>query len=196
MYFSRKNKLVGKEASLLLQQNLRVNFRHSALMQITLNLLIFGWILIHNVIDALSSLRIKSSSSRKGVSYFLPLKFSSNDVEPNISEEKAIIITPNAMNHLQSLQDKVGGGKCFRMGVKAGGCSGMSYVMDFIPNEQISDDDYTEEFGGIKCVMDPKSMLYLYGLQLDYSDELIGGGFKFSNPNAETSCGCGKSFGV
>ena len=47
-----------------------------------------------------------------------------------------------------------------------------------------------------RCAVDPKSLLYLYGLQLDYSDELIGGGFKFSNPNAETSCGCGKSFGV
>lgn len=47
-----------------------------------------------------------------------------------------------------------------------------------------------------RCVVDPKSLLFLFGLQLDYSDELIGGGFKFVNPNAETSCGCGKSFGV
>jgi len=47
-----------------------------------------------------------------------------------------------------------------------------------------------------RCAVDPKSLLFLYGLKLDYSPELIGGGFKFSNPNAETSCGCGKSFGV
>jgi iron-sulfur cluster assembly accessory protein len=48
----------------------------------------------------------------------------------------------------------------------------------------------------LKCVVDAKSMLYLYGLELDYSTELIGGGFKFFNPNAEESCGCGSSFGV
>jgi Fe-S cluster assembly iron-binding protein IscA len=90
-------------------------------------------------------------------------------------EENVIKITPKAMKHISELKAKMNDGKnCLRMGVKAGGCSGMSYVM----------------------VVDPKSLLYLYGLQLDYSDELIGGGFKFSNPNAETSCGCGKSFGV
>ena len=50
--------------------------------------------------------------------------------------------------------------------------------------------------GTIRCVIDPKSLMFLYGLQLDYSDELIGGGFSFANPNAEETCGCGKSFGV
>lgn len=53
-----------------------------------------------------------------------------------------------------------------------------------------------EEYEGFKCVIDPKSVLYLYGLELDFSDALIGGGFQFQNPNAESSCGCGKSFGV
>lgn len=82
------------------------------------------------------------------------------------------------------------------MGVKSGGCSGMSYVMDIIEPSSVNEDDLIETFDGIKCVVDPKSLLYLYGLKLDYSDELIGGGFKFTNPNAESSCGCGKSFGV
>jgi len=82
------------------------------------------------------------------------------------------------------------------MGVRAGGCSGMSYVMDFISVNDVTGDDHIEEYDGIKCVVDPKSLMFLYGLQLDYSDELIGGGFKFQNPNAESSCGCGKSFGV
>ena len=82
------------------------------------------------------------------------------------------------------------------MGIRAGGCSGMSYVMDMIPPDQIKEDDHVEIYEGIQCVVDPKSLLYLFGLQLDYSDELIGGGFKFINPNAETSCGCGKSFNV
>lgn len=72
----------------------------------------------------------------------------------------------------------------------------MSYVMDFVDENSITEDDHIEIFGNIKAVIDPKSLLFLYGLQLDYSDELIGGGFKFENPNAETSCGCGKSFGV
>ena len=48
----------------------------------------------------------------------------------------------------------------------------------------------------MRCVIDPKSLMFLYGMQLDYSDELIGGGFSFSNPNAEETCGCGKSFGI
>ena len=55
-------------------------------------------------------------------------------------------------------------------------------------------EDWVEE--GVRCVIDPKSLLYLFGLQLDYSTELIGGGFNFQNPNAETTCGCGKSFNV
>ena len=76
------------------------------------------------------------------------------------------------------------------------GCSGMSYVMDFVEENTLTEDDQVEVYDDIKCVVDRKSLLYLYGLQLDYSDELIGGGFKFSNPNAESNCGCGKSFGV
>lgn len=78
-----------------------------------------------------------------------------------------------------------------RMGVRNGGCSGLSYVMDFSTRDAIEDDDAVDEYEeeGIICVVDSKSMLYLYGLELDYSDELIGGGFKFFNPNAEESCG-------
>lgn len=87
-----------------------------------------------------------------------------------------------------------------RMGVRNGGCSGLSYVMDFSTEEDIEEEDevdtYDEVEGGIRCVVDAKSLLYLYGLELDYSDELIGGGFQFFNPNAEDSCGCGSSFGV
>ncbi|EEC45780.1 predicted protein, partial [Phaeodactylum tricornutum CCAP 1055/1] len=85
-----------------------------------------------------------------------------------------------------------------RMGVRSGGCSGMSYVMDFAKAADIQEDDQVDEYMSdrIQCVVDSKSMLYLYGLELDYSNELIGGGFQFFNPNAEESCGCGSSFGV
>eukprot|EP00529_Nitzschia_sp_RCC80_P032211 CAMPEP_0113468958 /NCGR_PEP_ID=MMETSP0014_2-20120614/15639_1 /TAXON_ID=2857 /ORGANISM="Nitzschia sp." /LENGTH=222 /DNA_ID=CAMNT_0000361395 /DNA_START=184 /DNA_END=852 /DNA_ORIENTATION=+ /assembly_acc=CAM_ASM_000159 len=121
------------------------------------------------------------------------------------SPEDAIInIKPKAMSRLRELREKEQQGKeeevrlVLRMGVRNGGCSGLSYVMDFSSEDSITDDDQVDEYPAerLKCVVDAKSMLYLYGLELDYSDELIGGGFKFFNPNAEESCGCGSSFGV
>lgn len=110
--------------------------------------------------------------------------------------ERVINITPKALLTLQDLLSKDPSKPLLRMGVKAGGCSGMSYVMDFITENDINTDDHEEFYEGIRCVVDPKSLLFLYGLQLDYSDELIGGGFKFMNPNAESSCGCGSSFSL
>mmetsp|Transcript_26969 Transcript_26969/g.92077 ORF Transcript_26969/g.92077 Transcript_26969/m.92077 type:complete len:93 (-) Transcript_26969:6-284(-) len=83
---------------------------------------------------------------------------------------------------------------CLRVGVKQGGCNGMSYVMDFEEIGKIEADDSVIDGQGFKIVCDPKSLLYLFGLELDYSDELIGGGFQFHNPNADSECGCGKSF--
>lgn len=122
-----------------------------------------------------------------------------------VPEDAVITIKPRAMKRLRELKamdpaTKEGGGKLvLRMGVRSGGCSGMSYVMDFASLADIDDaddavDEYTED--GIVCVVDTKSVLYLYGLELDYSEKLIGGGFLFNNPNAEESCGCGSSFGV
>ena len=72
----------------------------------------------------------------------------------------------------------------------------MSYVMDFADESSIQKDDQVDVYDKVQCVVDAKSMLYLYGLELDYSSELIGGGFQFYNPNAEESCGCGSSFSV
>jgi iron-sulfur cluster assembly accessory protein len=75
----------------------------------------------------------------------------------------------------------------------------MSYTMDFIRSpEELRPDDLIMSFadGGVELRVDPKSLLYLFGLTLDYSDELIGGGYKFFNPNASSSCGCGTSFNV
>jgi iron-sulfur cluster assembly accessory protein len=124
------------------------------------------------------------------------------DIEYETPDDAVVVIQPNAMKHLVSLrtQQKLADGESLilRMGVRSGGCSGMSYVMDFSTPEDIQEDDAVDNYEkeGIKCVVDAKSMLYLYGLELDYSDQLIGGGFQFSNPNAEESCGCGSSFGV
>jgi len=84
------------------------------------------------------------------------------------------------------------------MGVKSGGCSGLSYTMDLIDASDVGPRDTVEAYEdeGFKYVVDPKALLYLFGMQLDYCDDLIGGGFRFDNPNADKSCGCGMSFGV
>jgi len=113
-------------------------------------------------------------------------------------EDAIIHIAPKAMRRLREIQKQTKEEIVLRMGVRNGGCSGLSYVMDFSTRDEVQDDDQVDEYvaENIVCVVDAKSMLYLYGLELDYGDELIGGGFKFFNPNAEESCGCGSSFGV
>ncbi|KAG8465280.1 hypothetical protein KFE25_002587 [Diacronema lutheri] len=114
------------------------------------------------------------------------------------SEQEMIAISPAAMAQLVALKEGSGGEVVLRMGVRSGGCSGMSYVMDMIAPDAIGEQDvviaYPEH--GLRCVIDPKSSIFLYGLQLDYSSKLIGGGFGFKNPNAESTCGCGSSFSV
>jgi len=105
------------------------------------------------------------------------------------------------MKQLAALIPQQGAGKVLRVGVRSGGCSGMSYTMDFIDAAEIRDDDerYIYEPDGaasFTVVSDPKSLLYIYGMQLDFSSALIGGGFNFSNPNASQTCGCGSSFAV
>jgi iron-sulfur cluster assembly protein len=82
-----------------------------------------------------------------------------------------------------------------RVGVKGGGCSGLSYVMDF--DDTIEDtDEVVEVEAGLKVVIDRKSVLYLFGTQLTYSDGLNGKGFVWENPNASRTCGCGESFSL
>jgi len=113
---------------------------------------------------------------------------------------KGILITAPAMTQLAALMQQQAG-QVLRVGVRSGGCSGMSYTMDFIGEEAIRSDDarYTYEPAGapsFEVVCDPKSLLYIYGMQLDFSSALIGGGFNFTNPNATQTCGCGSSFAV
>lgn len=80
-----------------------------------------------------------------------------------------------------------------RMGVRGGGCSGLSYTLGF--DKDTSDYDHLFDFeGGVKVAIDMKSMLYLKGTEVDFTTDLLGGGFKFNNPNARKSCGCGSSF--
>jgi len=114
---------------------------------------------------------------------------------------RGILITESAMRQLAGLMQQQGEAKVLRVGVRSGGCSGMSYTMDFIDASAIREDDenYTYEPAGapaFRVVCDPKSLLYIYGMQLDFSSALIGGGFNFTNPNATQTCGCGSSFAV
>jgi iron-sulfur cluster assembly protein len=81
-----------------------------------------------------------------------------------------------------------------RVGVEGGGCSGLSYKMEF--DNQIKEGDKVFEDKGVKIVCDRKSFLYLVGTELDFSDGLNGKGFQFHNPNATRTCGCGESFAV
>lgn len=81
-----------------------------------------------------------------------------------------------------------------RVGVKGGGCSGLSYELGF--DTELKEDDKMFEDNGVKIVVDKKSFLYLIGTVLDYSGGLNGKGFTFNNPNASRTCGCGESFSV
>ncbi|MEB3831622.1 HesB/IscA family protein [Phormidium sp. CCY1219] len=112
------------------------------------------------------------------------------------SQKQGIIITDEAMKHILALREQQGNQDlCLRVGVRQGGCSGMSYTMDFEQQTNIQDSDEVFEYEqGFKVVCDRKSLLYIYGMALDYNNAMIGGGFQFSNPNATQSCGCGKSF--
>jgi iron-sulfur cluster assembly protein len=80
-----------------------------------------------------------------------------------------------------------------RIGVKGGGCSGMSYILGF-DHKQENDNEF--ETAGITCIMNPAHEIYLYGMQVDWQDGLNNRGFSFKNPNASSTCGCGTSFAV
>ncbi len=81
-----------------------------------------------------------------------------------------------------------------RVGIKGGGCSGFSYTLGF--DDQVGEADQVFEVEGVRVVCDPKSFLYLNGTEVDFEESLMGRGFKFGNPNASKTCGCGESFSV
>ena len=112
-----------------------------------------------------------------------------------------ILITNDAIEQISSLLKSQTNKKALRVGVRSGGCSGMSYTMDFIGGDEINSDDKVYDYSlsseqTFQVICDPKSLLYIYGMQLDFSKDLIGGGFNFVNPNASQTCGCGSSFAV
>jgi iron-sulfur cluster assembly protein len=107
-----------------------------------------------------------------------------------------ITITEKAAQHVNRLKAQNGLTDDFalRVSVTGGGCSGLTYNLDF--DNELSPGDQVFEYNGVKLYVNLKSYLYLAGTELDYSDGLNGKGFHFNNPNAARSCGCGESFGV
>lgn len=115
-----------------------------------------------------------------------------------VATENSIYVSEKARKKIRQLMEEAGLGEddsyFLRVGVVGGGCSGLSYKMDF--DNEVKPLDQVFEDNGIKVVTDLKSFLYLVNTELDFSDGLNGKGFYFNNPNASRSCGCGESFAV
>lgn len=106
----------------------------------------------------------------------------------------AITMTPAAAEHIRRSLSARGHGEGIRLGVRTSGCSGMAYVLEFV--DAPADGDQVYETDGVKVVVDPKSLAYLEGTELDFVREGLNEGFKFNNPNTRDACGCGESFSV
>ncbi len=108
--------------------------------------------------------------------------------------ENLVRLTGPAGRKIAALAAREGQGTYLRIAITGGGCNGLSYKMKFVPEPRSG--DILVRSAGAQVVVDPKTALYLKGTVLDYSDKLIGGGFKYTNPNAKASCSCGESFNV
>ena len=106
----------------------------------------------------------------------------------------AITLTDAAANRVRNFLDKRGKGVGLRLGVRTSGCSGMAYVLEFV--DEVNDEDKVFEEHGVKVIIDPKSLVYLDGTEVDFSREGLNEGFKFNNPNVKDECGCGESFTI
>jgi iron-sulfur cluster assembly protein len=112
------------------------------------------------------------------------------------TSEDTIIMTPAAVTEVKRLisEEEDNEGLMLRVGVQGGGCGGLSYVMAF--DKDKNEYDRTLDFDGLTVVVDTKSLLYMAGTVIDFSKEILSGGFKFANPKSSRSCGCGTSFSV
>lgn len=106
----------------------------------------------------------------------------------------AVTLTEQAAKHVANYITKRGKGIGLRLGVRTSGCSGMAYKLEFA--DELAEDDQIFECHGVKVLVDPKSLPYLDGTELDYAREGLNEGFKFKNPNVKDECGCGESFKV
>jgi iron-sulfur cluster assembly protein len=114
-------------------------------------------------------------------------------METAVAQDSVVTLTESAARQIAAMlsSDPENAGKSLRVFVEAGGCSGMQYGMVF---DEKRADDLGTEFHGVGVVVDPFSANYMRGSVIDFSDAMTGGGFKINNPNAHSSCGCGKSF--
>jgi iron-sulfur cluster assembly protein len=108
--------------------------------------------------------------------------------------ENLVRLTPDAGTKVASLVAREQQGEFLRIAITGGGCNGLSYKLRFVPEPRRG--DILVRTAGVPVVVDPKTALYLKGTVLDYSHQMVGGGFKFANPNAKASCSCGESFNV
>jgi iron-sulfur cluster assembly protein len=106
----------------------------------------------------------------------------------------AITLTDKAAKHVQHNLDKRGKGFGLRLGVRTTGCSGLAYQLEYV--DESAPEDQIFESNGIKLFVDPKSLAYIDGTELDFVREGLNEGFKFQNPNVKDECGCGESFRV
>jgi len=106
----------------------------------------------------------------------------------------SIKMTSAAADRVRTFLANRGKGVGLRLGVRTSGCSGMAYVIEFA--DEVQTDDKVFEEQGVKVIVDPKSLLYLDGTELDYTKEGLNEGFRFNNPNVKDMCGCGESFNV
>lgn len=106
----------------------------------------------------------------------------------------AITLTEPAAQRVVDFLANRGKGLGLRLGVKTTGCSGMAYVLEFV--DDLDEGDTVFETQGVKIIVDPKSLIYLDGTELDFTKEGLNEGFKFKNPNEKDTCGCGESFTV
>jgi iron-sulfur cluster assembly protein len=116
------------------------------------------------------------------------------NIELEVAESSfPVVVTERALKEVKRLISRDGRESVFlRLGVKGGGCSGLEYLMKL--DQERRSNDQSMFMDGIEIVCDAKSARFLLGSEFDYTGNLIGGGFKFSNPNAARSCGCGTSF--
>ncbi|MBU1690548.1 MAG: iron-sulfur cluster assembly protein IscA [Gammaproteobacteria bacterium] len=105
----------------------------------------------------------------------------------------AVTLTEKAATHIRNYIEKRGKGVGLRLGVRTSGCSGMSYTLEFA--DEFNDTDSQFESFGVKVLVDPKSLVFLEGTELDFVREGLNEGFKFNNPNVKSACGCGESVG-
>jgi iron-sulfur cluster assembly protein len=106
----------------------------------------------------------------------------------------AISLTPAAASHIERYLAQRGKGIGLRLGVKTTGCSGLAYKLEYA--DALQPEDVVFESNGIKVLVDPKSLAYIDGTELDFARDGLNEGFKFNNPNVQSECGCGESFQV